>query len=155
MNTNNTNPQTPANRNSQVGTHQKQNGRREASNALAKLRGFIGKSQLIAIGELCNSEEKQYFYGKLVQLADTVGNMPKTYETDGQGQEAIVHLHYFIHNCDFYITERDMEVEQHQAFGLANVGYGRELGYISIAEILSSGAELDFHWAPKAIKEIK
>jgi len=154
MNTNNTNIQSSATNNSQVGTHQKPNGRRQASEALAKLQGFIGKSQLSAISQLCYSEERQFFYDKLVQLAGTVDTMPRTYQTDGQGQEAIAHLHYFVGGCDFYITERDVEPEQLQAFGIANLGYGGELGYISLEEIMSCGAELDLHWTPKPIKEI-
>jgi hypothetical protein len=77
--------------------------------------------------------------------------MPKTYETDGQGDEAIAHLHYFTSGFDWYITERDMEEEQLQAFGLACV-HETELGYISIVELLRNGAELDLHFMPKAIK---
>lgn len=84
--------------------------------------------------------------------------MPKTYEQDGKGLKAIAYLHYFTGNADWYITEKDMsdpdEPGQLQAFGLANLGYGGELGYISIVELLKRGAELDYHFEPCPLDEI-
>lgn len=77
------------------------------------------------------------------------------YQTDGQGDQAVVQLHYYTQGCDWDITERDMEAEQLQAFGAADLGYGAELGYISIVEILECGAELDLHWTPKTLAAIK
>ena len=103
---------------------------------------------------LCQGEENQFFFDKLVELAGIIETMPVTYETDGQGDQAIVYLHYFKAGFDFYITERDCENEQLQAFGKADLGYGAELGYISIVETLRAGAELDLHWQPKKLGEI-
>lgn len=129
--------------------------RMQAAEALHKLKGFIGSAQLSVIGELCYSEERRYSYSKLVELANIVSSMPVTYEMDGQGDQAIVHLHYFTQGCDWYITERDREVEQLQAFGMADLGMGyRELGYISIVELLECGAELDLHWQPRKLAEL-
>jgi hypothetical protein len=34
--------------------------------------------------------------------------MPQTGETDGQGDKAVAHLHYFMGQFDFWITERDI-----------------------------------------------
>lgn len=127
----------------------------EAAATLMKLRGFIGRQQLAVISEMRFSEEKQFFFDKLCDLAELVGSMPVTYETDGQGDQAIVQLHYFTGGCDWYITERDQETEQLQAFGMADLGYGGELGYVSIVEILEAGAELDLHWTPKTLAEVK
>jgi len=81
--------------------------------------------------------------------------MPKTYETAGQGKAAVAQLHYFIGGCDWYITERDMLAEQHQAVGLADLGGGVEQGYISIVEVIAAGAELDLYWMPKPLSEIE
>lgn len=128
--------------------------RLQAAEALHQLQGFIGTAQRQVIGELCYSEEKQFFYGKFVALAEVVSSMPVTYGTDGQGDQAVVYLHYFTGSCDWYITERDVEAEQLQAFGMANLGYGGELGYISIVELLQCGAELDLYWTPKKLAEI-
>jgi hypothetical protein len=119
-----------------------------------KLSRFIGSTQSDVINVLCQGEEKQFYYDKLVELANIVETMPVTYQTDGQGDQAIIQLHYFTPSADFYITERDCEDEQLQAFGKADLGHGAELGYISIVEILGFGAELDLHWQPKKLCEI-
>lgn len=132
-------------------------------NALDKLQHFIGPSQRHAV--LCGlrGEEKQFFADKLSELARIVETMPKTGETDGQGDAAVAHLHYFAGGqASWWITERDMgslddEIpgQQHQAYGLANLfGDDGEIGYISIVEILANGGELDFHFQPKTLAEI-
>jgi len=129
--------------------------RKHAEVALQKLHSFIGTIQLSLIGEMCNSEERRYVYSKLVELSNTVELMPTTYQTDGQGDQAVVHLHYFTAGADWYIVERDCESEQLQAFGKADLGMGYpELGYINIVELLECGAELDMHWIPRALSEI-
>ncbi len=82
--------------------------------------------------------------------------MPKTYEQDGKGDDAVVYLHYFRGDMDWYITEKDMEAEQHQAFGLADLGMGfPELGYINISELIDNNVELDLYWEPKTLREVK
>lgn len=127
----------------------------QAAESLMKMRGFIGQSQLSAIGELCQGEEKQFFYDAVVRMANIIENMPVTYQTDGEGIEAVVYLHYFTATADFYITEKDCEAEQLQAYGKADLfGDGGEVGYISIVEILRFGAELDLHWIQKKLANI-
>ncbi len=124
--------------------------------AVALVAQFMGKAQLLTLAQLCKSEEGEHFLQKLLELTNTLENMPETYEQDGKGEQAIVYLHYFLGGMDWHITERDCETEQLQAFGLADLGMGcPELGYISIQEITSLGAELDLYWAPKTIAEIK
>ena len=126
-------------------------------NYLPILRNFVSESQMSALGDLCYGEERHFFIEKLVDLGRTISAMPKTGETDGQGDDAIVHLHYFLGNMDWFITEKDMILdEQYQAFGLADLGMGYpELGYISIEEITAAGAELDLYWTPKSLREVK
>src|SRR5260370_39513637 len=117
-----------------------------AATALNSLRGFIGKSQLHAIDQGCWGEERQYFYNKLVQMAGIVSTMPKTYEQDGLGDNAIAHLHYFRGSCDWYITEKDCEPDgQHQAYGLADLGYGGETSYTSIVTLIEAHGEVLLH----------
>jgi hypothetical protein len=110
-------------------------------------------------GTLPGGEEAQYFFEKICALAALVTTMPKTYEQEGKGDQAIVSLHYFTRSCDWWITEKDMETSdepgQHQAFGLASLGYEPELGYISIVEILANGAELDFHFEPQTLEAVR
>ena len=124
--------------------------------AMQTLRRFIPAVQMQTIGDLCKGEEGEYFRDKLASVANLVATMPKTYEQDGMGDNAIVHLHYFTGGCDWYITERDMETVQHQAFGYTNLGYGGELGYISLVELCQHpSVELDLHWTPKELSKVK
>lgn len=129
----------------------------DALAAIKKIGQFIPKRQLEHIGSLCRrSEEKEFFIGKLMELADLIERMPKTYGQDGKGDDAIVHLHYFGGGSgNWWITEKDSEPEQNQAFGLADLGYGAELGYISIMELCENRVELDLHWTPVTIGELK
>lgn len=129
----------------------------DASVTLVMLRanGFIGHSQQSAMLEILGGEESQYMLDKVSELSATIKAMPKTYEQDGLGDQAIVHLHYFKNACDWYITEKDMEAEQLQAFGLADLGYGGELGYISLQEITLLDVEIDLHWTPVTLAQVK
>ncbi|SEN75387.1 DUF2958 domain-containing protein, partial [Nitrosomonas marina] len=103
------------------------------------LKQFIGKSQLAAFASGIRGEEGQFIKDKLIEIANIIKNMPQTYGQDGLGDEAVVHLHYFKGSADWYITEKDMEDEQLQAFGLADLyGDGGELGYISIQELIDT-----------------
>ena len=52
--------------------------------------------------------------------------MPQTYQQEELGNQAIVYLHYFHGGADWYVTERDMDGPQHQAFGLADL-IGRDV----------------------------
>ncbi len=121
------------------------------------LRKFIGPSQLGAVSDaLVHGEESDYFMDKMEELTKLFRTMPKTYEQDGKGDDAVVYLHYFRGDMDWYITEKDMEAEQHQAFGLADLGMGfPELGYINISELIDNNVELDLYWEPKTLREVK
>jgi hypothetical protein len=120
------------------------------------VKDYVSDSQLEAMGDGVRGEESEFFKTLFVKLAETITNMPVTYKTDGQGDDAIVHLHYFRGNMDWYITEKDMGDEQIQAFGLADLGMGHpELGYISIEELVDNGIELDLYWTPKTLAEVK
>ena len=131
--------------------------------AIPTLRQFIGRSQLSALGDACRGEERQWFKDRLCELADQLANMPETYAQDGMGDQAVAYLHYFNGSGDWYITEKDSDPVndagghdgQIQAFGLADLGYGAELGYISIAELIENGVELDLHFTPCTLAELK
>lgn len=126
---------------------------------LDTLTSFIGSSQRHAIKAALRGEERAHFAQMLADLTQHINAMPKTYEQDFKGDAAVVHLHYFTAGADWFITEKDMDHDgegQHQAFGLADLFHdGGELGYISIAEILRCGAELDLYWTPTTLGEVK
>jgi len=129
------------------------------SQQIHAVRHFIGHAQLAAMIDGTKGEEGEWFRAKIGELCDTVRTMPKSYETDGQGMRAIAHLRYFAGGrAAWLITERDEGVpvlsrdEQSQAFGHADLfGDGGELGYISIAEIIAVGGELDLFFTPKPL----
>lgn len=123
--------------------------------AMPTIRKFVSEPQIQALAEAANGEEREYFINLMIDLAEHLKTMPKTYEQDGKGDDAIVGLHYFRGDMDWYITEKDMEDEQLQAFGLADLGYGGELGYISIEELKANNIELDLHWTPKTLAEVR
>jgi len=124
--------------------------------AIKNLIHFISKQQMTTIVDACEGEEKQFFFDKLIEYSNRINNMPKTYEQDGQGNNAIAYLHYFKGNMDWYITEKDSGgEEQIQAFGLANLGYGGELGYISIKELIEANVELDLHFTPTPLTALR
>jgi hypothetical protein len=127
----------------------------QAATAARRLHRFINPSELESIGEACRGEEREFFRAKLVELAEIVCTMPTTYKTDGQGDAAIVYLHYFTLGGDFYITERDHLEDQLQAFGMVSGIYEDELGYINLSELIACGAELDLYWEPKTLGQIK
>lgn len=127
---------------------------------LQKLSGFIGENQLRAMADCCKSVGKRFFEDffrdRLGKLAWFVTMMPATSETYEHGDEAVAWLHYFTDGADWFITHRDFEVRQLQAFGKADLfgDGGGELGCISIEELLAIGAEIDLHWTPKKLVEI-
>jgi hypothetical protein len=129
---------------------------KHALDAIKKIGKFIPSRQLEFIGDLCRGEEKQFFFDKLCELEELICGMPQTYGQDGKGDDAIVYLHYFAGGAmNWWITEKDSEPAQNQAFGLADLGYGGELGYISIMELCESKVELDLHWKPTRLGDIR
>lgn len=129
-----------------------------------KLALFTSMQQMSTITDLCFGEEGQFFLDKMKEYGERIESMPKTYEQDGKGDEAIAYLHYFIGGCDWYITEKDKGSpddekpgQQSQAFGMVRLHPGNEweLGYISIEEVTSYGAELDLHFTPCTLAELK
>ena len=122
---------------------------------LDTFRAFMGPSQRQAVYSAMRGEEGEYFRAKVTNLIKLLDAMPKVYEQDGLGDQAVVYLHYFTGSQDWYITERDTSEEQLQAFGLADFGDGGEMGYISISELISHGVELDLYWKPRTLSAIR
>ena len=132
---------------------------------MENLRKFIGREQSYAIRTASKGEEGEYFKNMMAELEKTISTMPKSYETDGQGDEVMAILHYFKGGSDWYITEKDAgspddeeQGVQAQAFGFACLNgdsQNAELGYISISELIKYGVELDLYWTPKTIGAIK
>lgn len=130
------------------------NEKKESDDALKKIafmRKYMPSDEINTL-----VETKQF--DLISDMYKAVTTMPKTYEQDGKGDEAIVYLHYFNGGSDWYITENDKEMPPKQAFGYVVLNgdtQNAELGYISITELVQNGVELDLHFEPKTLKEIK
>ena len=131
----------------------------QAANASVLVSKFMAPAQLQALRVGCDGEEGTYFMEKLIEFGERVSTMPVTYDQDGKGDDAIAYLHYFDGGSDWYITEKDVDGGVIQAFGYAILNGDdemAELGYINIVEITRlCGAELDLHFTPCTLAEIK
>lgn len=119
---------------------------------------FLSKPQFQTMLEACVGEEGAFFCAKFQEMHDLIQAMPKTYDQDGKGDEAIVTLHYFSGGSDWYITEKDVDGGVEQAFGFAILnGWldDAELGYISIQELVAHGVQLDLYFTPVPLGTIK
>ena len=87
--------------------------------------------------------------------------VPKLYEQDGLGEDAIVHLKFFIDSFTWYITEIDPETGQ--AFGKTFSSHcpEGELGYVSVVELsqlrgsIGHAVERDRYFSKKPLKDCK
>lgn len=125
-------------------------------------RHWMPVGQRIALVTALKGEESAGFVRMLSDLKTRIETMPKTGETDDQGDEAIVYLHYFKGSVDAWITEKDIQLpgengNQIQAFGkicLTGSREDSEWGYISVEELIQNGVELDLYWTPKPLKSV-
>lgn len=127
----------------------------DVNHYLPELRKFMPDNQLAVAAKNLRGEEGQFFKDTLIDIGKTIKNMAKTYEQDGMGDDAIASLHYFRGGMDWYITEKDSEDEQLQAFGIVDLGHGLEMGNVSISELKQNNIELDFHFKPMTVGDIK
>jgi len=74
--------------------------------------------------------------------------MPKFYETeDVVAEEKVIHMHFFMGGCDWYVAEYDAEKELFFGFAILNNDYQMaEWGYVSLKELCklsANGIEVD------------
>jgi hypothetical protein len=132
--------------------------KQNAIQTLHQIREFIPAAQVKTLRQLIqNAEEWEFFCEKVEELRHTIHTMPKVYEQDGKGDNAVVYLHYFGGNVDWWVTERDTTKEQLQAFGLVQLNkWEPELGYLDITpQCKADSFEIDLYWEPKTIGQIK
>lgn len=137
----------------------------EAQKALNnELIQFVPRAQRLTLKSFLLGEEGAHFAEVVLALRDRIADMPQTYDTDGQGNDAVVYLHYFGGPIDAWVTEKDMgdaatgDNRQVQAFGKMTLTGDREdaeWGYISIEDLMAiRGVEIDLYWTPKPMKEV-
>ena len=97
-----------------------------------------------------------------VPTQERLAKIPRLYETESiLTEEKIIHLHFFIGSCDWYIAEYDSE-DLFYGYAILNGDtQNAEWGYISFSELKAiniSGIEIDCeleeHWQPKPVSKI-
>ena len=143
----------------------KSNNIKKGETILDKIRHFLPGIQARIVRQGLRGEESRGFIEILTNLKKIIDKMPATYETQKVSkQDKICQLHYFRGGMDFYIVEKDKgdprdsgadKGAQFQAYGFSNIGYGFEMGYVSIQELKENNIELDFHFEPCKFSELK
>lgn len=126
--------------------------------ALKTLEILTGPAQRRVMLEALRGAEGEHFRTLIEKVHADWQACPATYAAQGLGVYALARFHFFTAGCDWWIVEKDSDPDgegQIQAFGVADLGMGcRELGYISIPEILKCGAELDLYYTSVTVAEI-
>lgn len=126
---------------------------------LQRLQPFLPVAEFGSLQYSLNGEEGAAINDLLAEQVRRIDGMPMSYQTDGKGDDAIAHLHYFLGGSDWFITEKDRDGDgRAQAFGFAILNGDldcAEYGYIDIGELVENGAELDLYWQPKPMREAK
>ena len=95
---------------------------------------------------------------------ERLAKIPRLYETENQPiKDKLIHLHFFIGGCDWYIAEYDGE-DLFFGYAILNGDYeNAEWGYISFSELkeiklngwLEVDCELEEFWKVKKASEIQ
>jgi hypothetical protein len=119
-----------------------------------KLKPFLSTTQRAVLTGMLQGEEGDFFADKVAEIAKQIEDCPVTYATQNQA-EPLASLHYFGGSYDAWIVEKDVIGGVEQAYGYASfAGKGQgQFGYISIAELVEEGIELDLYWTPKPVVE--
>ena len=84
--------------------------------------------------------------------------IPRLYETDGVPFERkVIHMRYEIRPIGYYWLIVELDKKENLVFGYVNLNddLNSEWGYISIAELLNNGAELDRGWKACSYQDAK
>jgi hypothetical protein len=127
----------------------------QAVNELRK-RKLMPTGETLALLEALKGEEGLEIAETVLKAWQVFQTMPASYQTEGSADPA-AHLHYFTGSWDWWITEKDAEPEQAQAFGFvkSELCPEGEWGYISLEEITEAGAELDLYFTPAPVSTFK
>jgi hypothetical protein len=127
------------------------------------LENFICKKQLDLINDIIkHSLDGGHFKNVLESLKTKIKNMPEVYDTWVLGDRARAILHYYNKNNHWYITEKDPGSKDDPVSGVQSQAYGFivsensfDWAWISIERLIKDGIELDLHFIPETISDIK
>jgi hypothetical protein len=119
-------------------------------------RRLLPRGEFLTLAQSLRGEEGLEIAETVKRVWQTFETMPKTYETEASS-DPTAHLHFFTGSWDWWITEKDTEPEQSQAFGFvkSELCPDGEMGYISLPEITEAGAELDLYFTPAPVSKFK
>jgi hypothetical protein len=131
-----------------------------AEQALSYLRPYLFAGQLAALEQLSRGEEGEYFLKLVVDLAARIRSVPAIDQGPEVTNDSPVVLHYVFQGSDWYVFELQHVPEDDVVlgFGWAILGGDyqmAELGCISVSELLTCGVELDLHFAPKTLGQVR
>jgi hypothetical protein len=92
---------------------------------------------------------------------ERLARIPRLYETESIPlKDKIIHLHFFIGGCDWYISEFNGD-DLFFGYAILNDMQNAEWGYISFSELkaisingIEIDSELQEHWQPKPVSQI-
>jgi hypothetical protein len=129
-------------------------------NALQNLRKakLLPHGEAVVLLKALKGEEANGFADNILNAWSTFEKLPKSRQTEDQTDPTVM-LHYFLGSWDWYITENATEGnrEEIEFFGLVKSPWCQngELGYINIAEVTSTGAELDLHFSQAPLSSFR
>lgn len=124
---------------------------------------FMPNGQRRALLEALRGEERVGIAEVVLRAYERIKGTPKTYETESvETKDKIAQLHYFGGPVDAWIVERDIgDGTEEPGMGKQLQAYGKitltgdkndaEWGYISIADLIANGIELDLHFEPQRV----
>ena len=123
------------------------------------LANYMGRSQWVVLQSLMDGSEESGFFKEIAaHLRRSVEAMPTAGGQRLDEEAPMVYLHYFLGASDVWVLEKAEGggVEQVFAFSLLNGDHQMaELGYVDLSELLLVGFELDFHFEPKPLSEVR
>ena len=93
---------------------------------------------------------------------DRLNQIPRLYETESiLTKDKIIHLHFFIGGCDWYVAEYDGD-DLFYGYAILNADLqNAEWGYISFSELkainlngIEIDCELEEFWQPKPVSQV-
>ncbi|HCG3427903.1 hypothetical protein [Acinetobacter baumannii] len=123
---------------------------------IGNLRKVMSDPQIACLLSGTKGVESEHYKYLIIKVDDIVAKCPVTYQTDGQGDNAICQMHYFKGDSDVYIVELDVAGPPHtQAYGVIRLNGGYpELGYIDLDVLIKYGFELDLYYAQQTVGEV-
>ena len=99
-----------------------------------------------------------------VPSTERLAGIPRLYETEGvEAKDKVIHLHFFLGGCDWYVAEYDGS-DLFFGYAILNSDFDNaEWGYFSFGELkelktregMEVDCELENCWKPKKASEIR